>query len=397
MRIVVASDFHFGDKDCVLVEKVNNEWALRSGVAERLQALAGIDLLILPGDVFDFTVSHYPEAFAASRPFFDFLKAIGVQQILYSPGNHDLMLWHALDYETRVTRSLGDPCQRVAKPLRVVLPAIVRPDAGTVELPGVTNPGETFLKGFTGIPWLVAYPNIYVATKDSTVLLTHGQYFEGWWAFGGEITQAAASDDLHLHEGLSLKQTVDFNHPLSQLSCTGIGQAGELTELARLIRQEIMTQTTGEGTYVHRYLGPVKEKLDEMIKFEGAFGWLKELGSDLALCVAARWAKKKLRQVKPTRNNPSWLDDPDVARRFGAFFQVCLADIGSRNRSGAEPIPKPTKVVLGHTHVPEDWKEYTTLVNGEKISVCNTGGWLTRAQAKLLIWDHGVFNYQSVW
>ena len=49
----------------------------------------------------------------------------------------------------------------------------------------------------------VCYPNLYFITKEGeAVLITHGHYFETFWAFGGQVGLDLTSDDLRNFEGM---------------------------------------------------------------------------------------------------------------------------------------------------------------------------------------------------
>jgi hypothetical protein len=52
-----------------------------------------------------------------------------------------------------------------------------------------------FLADFIGILTMVGYPNVYLVTPEGTMLLTHGHYFECYWAIIAEIVQESGGDD----------------------------------------------------------------------------------------------------------------------------------------------------------------------------------------------------------
>lgn len=398
MKLAVVSDLHFGDDNCVLVEQGDTAWRLNKGVENRLGFLANLDVLILLGDIFDLSIASYEKAFAASRPFFELVVKLGVKKIVYVPGNHDTMVWHALEYETRITRPLA--AEGRAQSFRASLPAIIRAAAGTVELPGVSGKlGDVFLSKFTKTPVVVAYPNAYIVAPAPapTVLLSHGQYLEGYWALGGELVHELAVDDLRLGPNLSVRQVVELNHPLSQLSSTGIGQAGALTGLAREVQREVKDHRTGSGSKTDKYLSRLQTKLDTVLAFKGFWAWLKEVGSDKALGFAFERIRGELGQVAKARCDGSWLFRKDVRQRFEAYYQACLAEVDWINRQpGQEHVPAPTAVVLGHTHTPEPWSFSFGRISNIPVEVANTGGWLEKTSAQVILFDGTTFASRPV-
>lgn len=407
MKLAVISDMHFGDPDCILVERKNDGWKLREHVTERLKWLHDLDVLILLGDIFDFSIAAYQEAIAAAIPFFDWLREGGkVGHVVYCPGNHDAMMWHALEYETRVTGSLRS--ERVAKPLRSSQPCLIdtTKSEGWISLPGVHDPGDVFLKDLISIPTYVAYPNIYVRTATGTVLMTHGHYFETYWAALGELVQKLGADDNVTHPDLhipgidripTIKQLVDCNHPLVTLACMGIGQAGDLTTRARQIQHEAKRDHITSDMLLDKYLLRLQHIVATRLERDAK--WY-QLGRKVANAVVEKcldagfeYIRKQIGEAQPVRvvaaskTEESWLARPDVNPRFERYMLSAKAEAASHG------IPAPTSCVFGHTHTHESWPTTVNTPSYGALSCCNTGGWLSEQEAYVLLFD-GAFSLE---
>ncbi len=399
MKLAIISDLHLGDKTCVLVEQNAGQWRVAPGVAERLQPLRDADLLVLLGDVFDLSIAGFKDAFSAAKPFFELLRQMGVRRMLYVPGNHDSMVWHALEYETRVVRpiSLGEPPGL----FRSVQPAVIRLGSTGVEvsLPGLSNPpGDVFLKSLMGEGVVVAYPNAYLVTPGQTVLLTHGQYFEGFWAVAGELVHEAARPELPAPSDMTMRRIVEFNHPLSQLSCTGIGQAGELTDIARWFQQDVKEHRVGPGTRVHRYLSRAAAFIRRFPDYSGVLGGVEEVAFGITTQLGMTLLERSLAKAEPARDNEEWLEDRRVARRLEAFLRACALEVAALDAAQPTlaPVGIPTHLVFGHTHEPIPWARQQLVEPRRAIGVCNTGGWLDWTKAQILLHDDAGFHSHAV-
>ena len=73
MKLAIISDTHFGDPDCGLVGKSGGafhlNWCRFKKFADQIGA--DNDFLVMVGDVFDFSISSYAEAYSAAKLFFD--------------------------------------------------------------------------------------------------------------------------------------------------------------------------------------------------------------------------------------------------------------------------------------------------------------------------------------
>jgi len=418
MKVAVISDLHFGDAGCVLVEEARTGWCLRARVAEQLEWLKTVDVLVLLGDIFDFSIAEYQEAFAAATPFFNWLKnGDRLKQIVYCPGNHDAMLWHVLEYETRVVRSLANPAERKAKPLRSALPCVIDTTKASVTLPGIDRPGSNFLTDFIGISTLVGYPNVYLVTPEGTMLLTHGHYFESYWAIFAEIVQRFGGDDYKTHPVLkippvgevpTLKQLVDFNHPLVSLACMGIGQAGDLTIRARQVQREAKNVPIVPGMLLDKYLERAREwagtiyhpgpKPAHWYDLKDQAKYAEQRVVDAAVDKALDWAFTWLRgQINGTTSArkaaaapdiKSWLTHAAVNPRFDRYMEAATVETKMLG------IAAPTACTIGHTHTHEVWPTAVQTAHHGMIACCNTGGWLVASEAFALVWD-GAYGFKK--
>jgi len=89
-----------------------------------------------------------------------------------------------------------------------------------------------------------AYPNVYIVLDDGTsILVTHGQYLESFWSIAGELAANVAYEDLRFSDpdaaDMDMEKTVELNYPLNQFACTGIGQAGILTDIVREVQKKV--------------------------------------------------------------------------------------------------------------------------------------------------------------
>jgi hypothetical protein len=207
------------------------------------------------------------------------------------------------------------------------------------------------------------------------LLLTHGHYFEAYWSIAAEWVSRIAGDalDLELDGELNLREMVGINLPLSQLACTGIGQAQPLTQILRGIQREIQT---GRTSSLDRYL----ERLHTAIHREEKLPLPLRLAESLLL----RWARKRLLgylgTMEKTRYSKQFIKAPSVRNRFRKYFHTSLNEIQRLRRDYGCDIPIPDHVIFGHTHQPIPWgsEELIDKVNGHDVRLCNTGGWLMK-------------------
>jgi UDP-2,3-diacylglucosamine pyrophosphatase LpxH len=415
VRLAVISDAHFGDEHGTLV--VADRWGeAQTGPAYRAlrNAVGRVDYLILLGDIFDFSVTSYENAYRQAKVFFKKVQEDDLaRQLIYLPGNHDFDIWHTVEYQVNVINQLKQG--QLPRAFRRSVPGVIDDRTHSREkflLPDITpkpeihddhaNYGHLFLDNITRsgrwegptLTFNFAYPNLYLITDSGEcVLLTHGHYFEAYWSVAAEWVSRIAADDLELELGgeLNLREMVGVNLPLSQLACTGIGQAQPLTQILRGIQREIQTgRTSGLDKYLERLHTGIRrdKKLPVPLR--------------LAESLVFRWVRKRLLSflggMEKTRYSRQFINLPSVRNRFRNYFHTSLNEIHRLREQHGLDIPVPARVIFGHTHQPIPWdsEELIDKVNGHDVRLCNTGGWLMKedgagefAGAEVVVYETG--------
>ncbi|NTU42112.1 MAG: hypothetical protein HGA78_03485, partial [Nitrospirales bacterium] len=225
-----------------------------------------------------------------------------------------------------------------------------------------------------------AYPNLYVVTDRETVLITHGQYLETYWSLAGEWVMKIAREDVKIGSAFDLKEMVGLNFPLSQLACSGIGQADPLTEVIRNIQREVKEGKLGR---VKKYLDRLDDGLDEIMSFPWYKQYLEWL-TDAASNSIKKMALDLIGTMEQTRFNDEFIHKKEVQKRFMNFFNASLIEIDDLNRDYGYEIPVPSCVIFGHTHQPTKWGDHhapkigPAQTSGRPVRLYNSGGWLER-------------------
>jgi hypothetical protein len=153
MRTLIVSDLHLGS--------VSGSDLLRGTEvrAELLEALAGVDRLVLLGDALELRHGPMREAMDAARPFFEDLgRALAGRELVIVPGNHDHALiepWLARRGEEHEPPPLG--------PEQMLEPAQV--SSAIERIAGWVSP----------VRLRVAYPGLWIRPD---VYATHGHYLD---------------------------------------------------------------------------------------------------------------------------------------------------------------------------------------------------------------------------
>jgi predicted phosphodiesterase len=403
MRLAVISDVHFGDDLCTLVaDGPDGQPTLGPAYPALRRVLGKVDYLILLGDILDFSVASYEEAYRAARAFFLRAQEDGLaREVVYVPGNHDFDIWHTVEHQVNVINQLKQG--QLPRAFKRSVPGVLddRPSTsqGRLLLPDVRprpewhesrSPyGSLFLDHITrrwsgegrraGGPKLTvdfAYPNLYLVTGDGEcVLFTHGHYFESFWAAAAEWALLLAREDLPLEGGAepSLRDLVGLNLPLNHLASAGIGQAHPLTRVARTVQREV---TAGHTGTVGRYL----DRLEAAIRGPND----RRTPGSIVRGMALRWMKNRvlevLRTTEQTRYSREFLRRPEVRDRFRSYFRASLRELDRLRLEHGLDLPVPSSVVFGHTHQPIAWgsDELVDTVDGRTVRFCNTGGFLLK-------------------
>ena len=400
MRIAVASDTHFGDPLSTLVTTSPKSGAAKIGPAYEpfASAVGHVDYLVLLGDIIDFSVASYDNAYRQARCFFQQLSADGLAgEIIYVPGNHDYDVWHTVEHQVNVINRLRQG--QLPRAFKRSVPGVIddRRDGGKFLLPDVSatrsphdpepHYGNLFFDDIIRdaangvvsgerLTFNFAYPNLYLVTEEGeSLLLTHGHYLEAFWSVAGEWASLLAFDDLALESGseLTLREMVGINLPLNQLACTGIGQAEPLARVARKVQQEI---SAGRTDALQKYF----ERLETRVKGASSLGWAKRRLMALALGWARRRFLSMVGAMEHTRYSREFLTRPSVRERFRQYYRYSLAEIDRLRDEHGLDIPAPRHVVFGHTHQPIAWnaEELVDEIEGSPVKFCNTGGWILK-------------------
>ena len=425
MRFVIISDTHFGDREGTLVSCKGDVPEIGPRYDEfKERAGERNDYLILLGDILDFSIENYNDVYPAARVFFRQIQKDKIaRKVIYVPGNHDFDLWDTIEYEVNVICQIkeGDD----VSPFRMSVPGVIDDRFGSLDqgfklYPGLTkkrDPEEssydglfldsitTSAKGHQGKPtkFIFTYPNLYIVTDEESILITHGHYLELYWEVLGEIARLAFRDKLNIAnpDSLAIKEMVSMNFPLCQLACSGVGQAGPLTDVVQKVQRSVKDRKPDD---IKDFLN----RLDDAIDTLTSYRWWhpmevgREVAKDAASGVAKWLLKRQLGKYKDTRYNKEFMEKKEVQRRFADYFKTSCREIRTINEKFDQAIPDPHIVIFGHTHDPVPWGAST--LNTEnfgipglpKVMLYNTGGWLNRRKGdEVEFCGAEVFTYRT--
>ncbi len=415
MRISIISDTHFGDQMGTLIEYDENGTLDKGRLYDKFHEAVGKnnDYLVLLGDILDFSIVGYVEAYQVAKKFFELILNDEVaKEIIYIPGNHDADMWHIVEHQVKIIRHMekGEP----PKPFRMSVPGLLD-DRKTSKTKGFTlvdvdknqngpNYGGLYLDNITlqkPTTFNFAYPNLYFVTDEESLILTHGHYLERYWSFISEWVMKIAQEDLKVGGALSLEQMVGVNFPFNQLACSGVGQAGPLTKILYQIQREVKDKNLKR---VKKYLDRLDNEIDQLTRYP----WYKqylEWFSDVFSSKIKKMIIDKLEEFEETRYNAEFIHKEEVQKRFWNFYDASLIEIDQLRSKGYE-IPTPLKILFGHTHDPILWEETIERVPKTSpikatglrpIYLYNTGGWLRslNEQGQEEFRGAGVFQYET--
>lgn len=421
MRISIISDVHFGDPTCQLAHFNPPESKQNPTIGSKYESFCAAvgknnNYLVLLGDIFDFSIASYEEAYTIAKVFFRQLQRDRIaERIIYVPGNHDFDMWHFYEYDVNVIRHISHG--RPPRAFRFSVPAILDCRSGNtgpdLTLFGVDrNPesswgyGGLFLDKITtnenqtgsDTSFALAYPNVYLLTDDYTVLLTHGHYLEAYWSLLSDWALRIAGADLRIGDTMDLAEMVAINFPLNQLACTGVGQAGPLTGVIQPLVQEVKE---GNLERIKRYLNNLDNEIDKMTPAR----WLldpAEAARDAACNYGKKWIIEQLEETKATRFSEEFLHTKETLDRFRSFYNATQLEIDYINQQTQMKIANPRYVIFGHTHDPILWgadsAPWTQSTGGQPLTLYNTGGWLShkdRTTGKMVPCGAAVFTFDS--
>ncbi len=396
MRLAIVSDTHFGDDQSQLASIINGTPVIGPRYADLVKALApGVRYLVLAGDILDLSIVPYDKAYACAAVFLQQIQDDGLaEEIIFIPGNHDGDMWHIVQHQRAVINRMQ--CGRLPKSFQHSVAGIVDdrrncPAAHRgLTLHGVkaqTGTGHKyagmFFNHITKPECVVdfVYPNLYIVTDAGSVLVTHGQYLEPYWSILGEIALAVALNQLGVR-AVNIEKTIEINFPLNQLACTGVGQAGVLTD--SLIRPILIDLKKGNVATLGAYL----ERFQRWIVDVSGYPCYKRMLLQAGLGKLRKDALSGLERFKQSRYREDFLNDEKVRDRFARYYAASLLEIQAINAAvpfngSGRNVPPPGRIIFGHTHQPIPWGDPAAPqinavdpATGKKVTAYNTGGWL---------------------
>jgi len=381
MKAAVLSDTHLGDPGSKLAQGAQSAGYQRlKDVIHKRTGGERLDYLILSGDILDFSVASFEDACKAARPFFQALQNDRLtKHIVYIPGNHDKHIWDAVEWEVNVIGRMKE--HRDPRPFRRSQPACIDMVDGRFLLPGVNEDetekrwGTLFLEGLFDaaggneiIPIFFAYPNLYVKTAKEIYLITHGHMLEMAWVLLSEVFGDV--NGLKELKPLSLGHLEELNVPLTSMICTGVGQAGELSQICHEVEQEAKAKKTRR----------LQEVLDR-----GVPALSRLLGLNCFKRFVLRRIENAILRMVAERSSDSRYDEQffvnrSVQERFVTFYAASCAQ--AQKEFGLAP---PRKIIFGHTHVARTEQDPLLVERKaqdlpdlpvESVSLYNSGGWL---------------------
>jgi len=384
MKFAVLSDTHLGDPECTLAF-LDQSGKIRSGfnLTDFLDALGkDNDFVIILGDMLDFAINDYGDVYAIARYFFSKFKEQHILKpdgnVIYCPGNHDYDVWHTIEYEANIINRMK--IGKLPKKFRMSVPLVI--DDRTEKnynfyLRGVHRNNERaqpyggmFLDSLVSpddpINFIIPFPNIYFVTDKNSILMTHGQYFETYWAALGELYQLLTQQT----ETLSMKDFIAVNFPLGQLGSSGVGQAGPLTNSVLDLEKDV---TSGQCVLIKKYIHLLS---NEILK-RYSIPFVPEFVDRL---IIEGFTYKIISELKTTRSSDflSELEkNKDTRHRVSRFLDSTIKEIKDVEMEMGTTFRPVNTILFGHTHQPIDSASHSTFTyNGNSLNLWNTGGWL---------------------
>lgn len=414
MRIAMTSDTHLGDSRSLMAFRDSKTGVIQEGklyqtfrnaIQEKTQGKP-VDYLVLIGDILDFSIVDYSEAYHIGRFFFQKIKDDRLaKEIIYIPGNHDFDIWNTVEYQVNITNRVirGKAPRR----FRMSVPAIIDDRKSRFMLHRVRIHQEKDMPQYAGLfldsltnpptPFNFCYPNLYLITADETVIITHGQYLDGYWSFLGTWSLPIFDGDLPVEDPvqLNLGELVAVNFPLSQMECSAVGQAGPLTEVVKKIQHEINEY---DHRRIHLYFDRIQQGLKE--QWRGIGGSFNRLLFHLV----KKKILKGLNEIQSARYAEEFVKNPKVRERFINFLSSTLLELEALHNENGIEIPTPTRMIFGHTHQPKPWGaqdapsvDLPGLPPGKRFMIYNSGSWLPKVNknGKSIFYGAEIFFYKS--
>lgn len=395
MRFAVLSDLHLGAQLSALnpVPGPSGSSAFDSLIQAIKPECGKLDYLVLLGDIFDLSMVSFRDAWASAQGFFSLLDAHNItDKIIYVPGNHDFTMWHYFEQDIHVTRRTQAVPSVLPEEFCYSVPGFLNPAAGLV-LPTVgqgNSKGQPLQGGFfrgiwsgPGKEFAVVYPNLYVIGSTGATLLTHGQYFDGFWNFLGNLCLKGADRflDNAVAGELTISELVQVNYPTSVLDASAIGQAGIFSKLAQAVTKDV---SSGDFSKVEMIKYALLKELDDAWKFKGFGSSVKEWMSDKVVDAADRILEgfiEKFKEEKGSRYNSDYVKSH--LEEIRSYLRMSTRELEKQSAFGKRPIER---LIFGHTHIPSGADQKDECVRMDAASgevLCrNTGGWITNSSGE---------------
>jgi len=386
----------------VLVEKAEGSprpglWTAREQAVDRIREAVSaqggtLDHLVLLGDVFDLSLVPLDEAWEATRVFLQAVIERGfATRIIYMPGNHDFSMWQYFEQDLRITRRTQKVPPQAPLPLRFSVPGIL--DGAGLSVPDAVQPlGGGYFQGLwpvQGGEFAVVFPNLYMLDGDRATLLTHGQYFDGFWRFLGDLSLNCASPHLPgpVAKQPTISDLVQLNHPTSVLTASALGQSDLFGDLARSVKDA--WERDGDGPVL-----AIRDRMRAYFQDRYSRGGLLARVLAPTLCAwvgrLAGWLVVRAGRSKPPRWNSEYAQEN--AETIGEYMELSRRELSTllgREVDGFE------RLVFGHTHLPSGPGEEPCKLAGAGLpgTPCvNTGGWIRDGRGN---WSGGVVVYDN--
>jgi UDP-2,3-diacylglucosamine pyrophosphatase LpxH len=403
MRFAVLSDTHLGDPECTLAF-MDQSGKIHSGfnLTDFLDALGkDNDFIIILGDMLDFAINDYGDVYAIARYFFTQLKEQRVLKpdgnVIYCPGNHDYDVWHTIEYEANIINRMK--LGKLPKKFRMSVPLVIDDRTeknNSFYLRGVRRNkeraqpyGGMFLDSLISpddpINFIIPFPNVYFVTDENSILMTHGQYFETYWAALGELYQILTRQT----EILTMKDFIAVNFPLGQLGSSGVGQAGPLTDVILELEKDV---TSGRCILMHEYIHRLS---DEILKRYS----IPFMPKCIDRLIIEGFTYKIISELKTVRSSNFLAElekNKEARHRISRFLDSTMKEIKEVETEMGTTFCPVNTILFGHTHQPIDSKAHATFdYNGNSYNLWNTGGWLHVSNDEEQ--DHGgeIFLYET--
>ncbi len=421
MKIAIISDIHLGDKKCKLLRPIEDSPQKKNSsqmedaeqyrttdtfnelcreIKKFTKGQGPLDYLVLNGDILDFSINEFDDTCRIAKPFFRALAESKLAKtIVYIPGNHDKHIWDAVEWERNIIMKLK--AFDKPKDFTRVQTGLIDYAKGNLYLPNVTtlgNEGEyggLFLEGLFDkdnfLRMNVVYPTLFIKNSTDTYLVTHGHMLDMAWVLLSELLggEPGIAKNPNMHE------LEEYNIPITSMICTGVGQAGSVSQLF----YEIQVQAKkGRTTRLEKTLRNVIPKLDKLVDFPW---YARRFGYLLPRLFLKSILRKMATEIKDSRYNEQFLDEDSIKRRFLRFYAAsCLR---AKEDFGIDP---PKKMIFGHTHEPIPIDNPFKIKKSElpdlgvpEVWAYNTGGWLkegTKGAEVFFFDDDGTLSSVSI-